>query len=256
MVKECAVNLLTIADGYGDNYAAPLWYPKYWKWPKIIELMTKGVEINNCSRYGAGNEFIVNQLKQQIVAADKVLIQWAQPDRLDLVLAHKDPAFWANVIASDTIYHNNIASCGTEKFWISSGSRTPAVRTYHQQYISAKQHQLRSQIYIEYAKLLLEQQGLAYRFMLVDDSEYLDVDADWIWHEPLKGMNDFKSKSKYYDLDLGIVQPIPLVAFDFIKQYVMPGIDLQWRSNNEINAVENMLHRHYQESVKNRNDTH
>ena len=126
---------------------------------------------------------------------------------------------------------------------------------YHQQYITTRQHQLRSQIYVEYAKLLLEQHKVDYRFMLVDNSEYLGIDADWICHEPFKGMNDFKSKSKYRDLELGLVQPTPLVAFDFIKQYIMPNINLPWRDNRDIDAVENMLYRHYQEAVKNRNDS-
>jgi hypothetical protein len=91
--------------------------------------------------------------------------------------------------------------------------------------------------------------------MLVDNSEYLGVDANWICHGPFKGMSDFKSKSKYCDLDLGIVQPVPLVAFDFIKQYIMPNINLPWRNTRDINAVENMLYQHYQEAIKNRNDS-
>jgi hypothetical protein len=249
------MKLLTLSDGYGDSMAVPNWYTKYWKWPKIMQLMTKGVDLNNRSKYGAGNEFIVNELKQHISTANMVIIQWAQPQRLDLVLAHNDPIFWQNVIASDPIYSNNVLDCGGDKFWISSGSKTDAVREYHQRYINLKQHQLRSQIYIEYAKLLLEQYKIDYRFMLVADSNYINIDANWICHEPFKGMNDFRYKSKYCNLELGITQPTPLVAFDFIKQYVMPNINLQWRNNREIDAVENMLYRHYQEAVKNRNDS-
>ena len=45
------MNLLTLADGFGDSVACPRWYPKYFKWPKLIELMTKGVVVNNLSRY-------------------------------------------------------------------------------------------------------------------------------------------------------------------------------------------------------------
>jgi hypothetical protein len=90
--------------------------------------------------------------------------------------------------------------------------------------------------------------------MLVNNSEYLGVNANWIWHETWKGMSDFKRKSKYSGLELGMVQPTPLVTFDFIKQYVMPSIDLQWRNNREIDAVENMLYRHYQEALKTQND--
>ena len=113
---------------------------------------------------------------------------------------------------------------------------------------------MRSQIFVEYAKMLLEQRNIDYRFMLVDDSKYLNIAANWLCHEPFKGMSDFNSKSKYSNLDLGIVQPTPLVAFDFIKQYIMPDINLPWRDNRNIDAVENMLYRHYQEAIKNRND--
>ena len=248
------MRLLTLADGYGDSIAVPSWYPKYWKWPEIIKLMTKGLTLTNYSRYGAGNEFIVNQLRQNISNADIVIAQWAQPNRLDLVLDHNDPSFWNNVIAADPIYCNNIVSCGDNQFWISSGSKSTAVREYHQKYISTKQHQLRSQMFVEYAKLLLEKHDVDYRFMLVERSDYIDLSANWICHEPFSGMNEFRYKSKYSHLELGIVQPIPLVAFDFIKQYIMPSIDLQWRSAAEIDAVENMLYRHYQKAIKNRND--
>jgi len=248
------MKLLTISDGYGDSVAVPSWYQKYWKWPEIIRLMTKGVSLNNCSRYGAGNEFMVNQLKNNIDSADVVIIQWAQPARLDLILEHQDPQFWKDVIASDRVYSNNVLQCGNNKFWISSESQTAAVREYHQQYICVKQHQMRSQIFVEYAKMLLEQRDINYRFMLVGNSNYLDIDANWICHEPFKGMHEFKSKSKYSNLDLGIIQPTPLVAFDFINKYIMPSIDLPWRDNTELDAVENMLYQHYREALKNRND--
>ena len=183
-----------------------------------------------------------------------MIVQWAQPNRLDLVLAHNDPTFWADVISSDSVYKDNIVNCNGNRFWISSGSQTHAVKEYHNRFISMQQHRLRSRLYVEYAKLLLNQHNIDYRFMLVENSNYLNIEANWIWHEPFKGMYEFKQKSKYRDLDLGVMQPIPLVAFDFIKQYVMPSIDLHWRNPREIDAVENMLHRHYQEAVKDRND--
>jgi hypothetical protein len=217
--------------------------------------MTKNVSLNNCSRYGAGNEFMVNQLKNNIDSADVVMIQWAQPNRLDLVLAHPNTKFWNDVIASDPVYNSNVVDCGDNKFWISSASQTEAVQEYHQRYISLKQHQMRSQTFVEYAKMLLEQRNIDYRFMLVENSSYLNIAANWICHEPFKGMNDFKRKSKYSNLDLRIIQPVPLVTFDFIRQYIMPSIDLHWRNNKEIDAVENMLYRHYQEALKNRNDS-
>jgi hypothetical protein len=250
------MNLLTLSDGYGDSVAVPAWYPNYWKWPKIIELMTKGVVVNNYSRYGAGNEFIANQLKQNISSADAAIVQWAQPNRLDLVIDYTNTVYWNDIIAKDPVYNNNLVNCGDDKFWISSASTVDAVRKYHQQ-ISCKQHQLRSQIFVEYAKLLINQHQIDYCFMSVVNFKYLDIEAKWICHEPFEGMENFKKKSKYADLDLGITQPLPLVALDFIKQYVIPNFKLPWRSNKEINALENVLYKHYLESIKNRpNDSH
>lgn len=245
------MKLLTLADGFGDSVAVPPWYPKYFKWPKLIELMTKGVELLDYCRYGAGNEYMVNQLMHNIASADVVLVQWAAPQRLDLVLSH-DSDFWDDVISQDAVYSQNIVTCGDNKFWLSSASSMDPVKLYHRQYISLKQHQLRSQVFIDYAKLLLNEHCIPYRFMLTVDADYLDVNANWIWHKPYKGMNSFRNISQYRDLDLDIVQPIPLILFDFVKQYIMPSVDLNWRKPKEINAVENMLLRHYRESIKNK----
>ena len=69
------IRLLTLADGFGDSNAYPLWYPKYFKWPKIIELMTDGVTVHNLSRYGAGNEYLTRALQKNITDADCVLMK-------------------------------------------------------------------------------------------------------------------------------------------------------------------------------------
>ena len=98
------MRLLTLADGYGDSNAVPPWYKKYYKWPEIIKLMTRGLVLNNVSRYGAGNEYIVNQLNQNIHSTDKVMIQWAMPNRFDLVLTDHPSQQWQEIIASDPVY--------------------------------------------------------------------------------------------------------------------------------------------------------
>jgi len=118
------------------------------------------------------------------------------------------------------------------------------------------QHQLRSQLFIDYAKLLINQHQVNYRFMLTWDGWYLENtvadDINWSWHEPFKGMHGFRIHSKFSKLDLGITQPIPLIHYDFIKQFIMPCLDLPWRSDRELAAVESMLYRHYQESIPNK----
>lgn len=244
------MKLFTVADGFGDSAIGPEWYQHFFKWPEIIKLMTKGVELTNLSRYGAGNEYIVQCLRQADTI-DVALVQWAIPNRLDLLLAHKS-SFWADQINADRVYNNNVLNLGSDQYWLSSNSQCHYVREYHQKFISMRQHQTRSQLFVEYAKLLLLHQGVKYKFMLTSDSKYLEPTTDieqWCWHDPFKGMDSFRQVSKFCDLDFGLTQPISLIHFDFIKQFIMPSLDLQWRNNKEIDAVENMLHRKYKEAV-------
>lgn len=247
------MNLLTIADGYGDSVAVPPWYPDYIKWPELIALMARDINLTNLSRYGAGNEYIVNCLQHNIKDQNCVLVQWAIPDRLDLVLDHQTD-FWPSIIATDPVYNNNFISIGEDKFWLSSGSTVESVIEYHDKFISLRQHQLRSQLYINYATLLLNQQNIEFKFMLTEDSTYLKglSQHNWLWQGPWQGMNRFRNYSKYAELDLGFVQPIPLIFFDFIKTFIMPQVNLSWRNDAQIAGIENMLYRKYNQSLKNR----
>lgn len=250
------INLLTLADGFGDSHAVPPWYPNYLKWPEIIKLMTRGITLHNLSRYGAGNEYILNCLRNNLTDKQVVIAQWAVPDRLDLILSHDSEYndFWSQKISNDPIYNNNVVSCGNNSVWISSASTMPEVRDYHTKFIGLRQHQLRSQFYIDYATLLLK--DIPHGFMLTTTSNYLNEtvrdDNNWFWNEPFQGMCEFRHHSAYAELELGIIQPLPLVQFDFIRQFIQPKFNLPWRSEREINAVENMLHRKYQEALKNK----
>lgn len=250
------MNLLTIADGFGDSQAVPAWYPQYIKWPEIIKLMTKGVDLFNFSRYGAGNEYIIQCLRNNFTDKDAVLIQWAMPNRLDLTLSHDQEytKFWQEQIANDSVYNNNIVEVDQQKIWISSASKLDSVEEYHKKFIGLQQHQTRSQIYIEYATLLL--QSVPHGFLLTTNSGYLKNcninESNWCWHEPFCGMTEFRKHSKFAELDLGLVQPIPLIHFDFIRQFIQPKFDLPWRNEHEIQAVESMLYRKYTESITNR----
>lgn len=253
------LRLLTIADGFGDSQAVPTWYPNYIKWPEIIQLMTYGVELHNLSRYGAGNEYIIQCLRNYLTGKDRVLIQWAMPNRLDLVLAHNEEysEYWNNQIKNDPIYNNNIVEIDNRRIWISSASTAPGVQEYHKKFISYQQHQMRSQLFVDYATLLLEH--IQHGFLLTKTSEYLvkTVKNTNNWYNKFQGMCEFRHQSKYAELDLGLVQPIPLIQFDFIRQFIQPRFDLPWRSEQDINAVETMLHRKYQEAIKNKpHDTH
>lgn len=250
------MNLLTIADGFGDSVAVPAWYPDYIKWPEIIKLMTRGVDLCNLSRYGAGNEYIIQCLRNNLAEKDAVLIQWAQPARLDLILDHNAEytEFWNQQITDDPVYNNNVVLTRSGQVWISSDSTSVSIREYHKKFITNQQHQIRSQLYVDYATLVLEH--IQHGFLLSNASEYLNEtvkdDTHWHWHQKFQGMYEFRSKSKYAELDLGITQPIPLIHFDFIRQFIQPKFELPWRSEREIQAVEAMLYRKYQEAIKNK----
>lgn len=250
------MNLLTIADGFGDSAAVPPWYPDYIKWPEIIKLMTKNITVTNLSRYGAGNEYIIYCLKNNITDKQAVLLQWAVPKRLDLVLSHSEQmqSYWQHQIAVDPVYSNNIVTVGNNKIWLSSATESTAVKEYHQKYIGKEQHRLRSLLYIDYAKLLLA--NIQHGFLLTQSSAYLEPAVNefthWHWHEKFQGMCEFRHVSEYADLDLGLVQPIPLIHFDFVRKFVQPRFDLPWRSSREISAIESMLFRKYKESVARR----
>jgi hypothetical protein len=243
------LKILTLADGFGDSWACPSWFPDFYKWPKILGLMTKNTEILDFCRYGAGNEYMVNCLQHNHAQANIVLAQWASPYRLDLLLDHAPDVIqeWRDEISHDQTYHDNFQTIGDKKWWISSASKTKSVIEYHRKYISRTQHQLRSRIWIEYAHKLLSNR--THGFLLTVDSAYLQGIAvnseNWVWHEPWGGMGTFRYHSRYRDLDLGITQPIPLIHFDFIEQFIMPKFDLNWRNQTEIKAVEQMLLRKY-----------
>lgn len=68
------INLLTLSDGFGDSRAVPAWYPDYIKWPEIIQLITQGVTVHNFSRYGAGNEYIIQCLRNNLDNTANMLI--------------------------------------------------------------------------------------------------------------------------------------------------------------------------------------
>ena len=72
--------ILCIGDGFGKGHIWPMW-------PQLLAELVNGVEIDNYSEVGAGNEFISNRV---IDACEKkkydiVLVQWATSKRLDII---------------------------------------------------------------------------------------------------------------------------------------------------------------------------
>lgn len=247
------MKILCLADGFGDSQAYPVWYPDYFKWPRILGLMLKHVEILDFCRYGAGNEYLLWNLRQHHQHADVVLVQWAMPNRLDLLLHHTPEVrqIWQQKILQDPIYNDNIITVQDHQWWLSSASGVDWITQYHSNIMCLQQQQIRSMMFVEHAHSMLK--GKSHGFMLTNDSDYLknvDVTADtWIWHRPWHGMDSWRHHSEYNYLDLGLDQPIPLIHFDFIKKFIMPRFDLPWRRQRDIDAVESMLLRKFHNSI-------
>lgn len=243
------IKLLTISDGFGDSKAVPSWYQNCLRWPELIGLMTNGVDVLNYSRYGAGNEYIIEVLKHHHQNADAVLVQWAGPQRLDLLLDHKDgyQDYWEKQIATDSKYSNNMIQINDDRYWLSSSSDLPDVIEYHNKYITLKQQKNRSRTYIEYASLLLKDK--LHGFMLTFSSEYIkdsiNDQSRWFWHEPFKGMSNFRSLEKYKRFSMGLLQPTPLIAYDFIIQYIKPNFDIPWKDDKELANIKEMLYNQF-----------
>jgi hypothetical protein len=259
MASTTVKKILIIGDGFADPAAAHLWYQDFYKWPTLINLMAKNIAITNMARYGAGNEYMSYCLQSQYQHYDLVLIQWSKAERLDLVLDHTQEhlTFWQQTIAQDPVYQHNVVDLEGKKIWISSASKNQTVVEYHQKYITPTQHQMRSQLLVEHAMLMLEANNIDYRFMLTYDAPYLsNINARWMCHKPLRGQHSFRSVSKHSQADIDYVQPIPLVSFDYIRKVIQPNLDLDWRSDCDLDALEVMLLKKHQLAMKQKpNDT-
>jgi len=244
-----SLKILTLADGFGDSQACPPWYPEFHKWPALLKLMCKNITVIDKSRYGAGNEYIITQLRHNYRSADIVLVQWAMPNRLDLMLSHSPDihAAWHQIRTDDPIYANNVETINDTAWWLTSSSTQSWIQEYHERYITEHQHQARSIMWVELAENLLVNQ--CHGFMLSSQSDYLQqaqVNAEsWIWHRPWQGLHEWRYHSEYRDLDLGYIQPIPLIHFDFIQKFVKPRFALDWRSDHELKTVESFLLKKY-----------
>ena len=88
----------------------------------------------------------------------------------------------------------------------------------------------------------------------VDDTNIDTSDSFWYCHTPQCGMDSFRNISKFADLDakFNLTQPVSLVQFDFVTQFIVPNFNFPWRSKKEIDAVENMLFRKSKQALENK----
>jgi hypothetical protein len=217
-------NILIISDGNGVDNGT------FKKWPILLQLLhTKTLNIINRSVVGSSNEIMLYKLADAIKEQpiDYAIIQWTNPQRLDVVA----DTFWNAEAAKDNIYDFNLVNTLGETWWVSSGSVNPNIREYHNKYIKAWHAVQRTQSYMLAAAELLKQSNIKFSFSLCYDFEFVGPMSTvlnqyhWAWHTPNSGISEFRNSSQYVSYDTGQAQPHTLVQLDWINQVLKPSFE-------------------------------
>jgi hypothetical protein len=124
---------------FGDGYATGHLWPE---WPQILATLVPEYTVVNTAGIGAGAEYLVHKLVQQVDAMrdSHVIFQWPVADRFDKVV--EDPR-WSDIIKNDPVYHFNTVADDLHIWWLSSASSQKEIRTYHEFFVQAEQQQMR-----------------------------------------------------------------------------------------------------------------
>jgi phospholipase C len=127
-----------------------------------------------------------------------------------------------NTIQQDDVYYDNfITSSKNRRYWCSSASRLPFVNEYKNS-IPDSQHIDRSrmiQLGLAYA---LTRANVSWKYLFTYNSlwaaDNFISDDHTIWHS----QEEFRTVSKYKDLDVGEIQPVSSIHLDFLEQFILP----------------------------------
>jgi hypothetical protein len=216
--------IVTAGDGFAANHIWPMW-------PHILQMTTVDTEVTSLGAIGAGNEYIFNSVLNCInnVIPDLVIVQWAQSNRLDLIL---DTDHKIEIAKVDPVYNENIYN----NWWLSSASTQPYVKTYHCDYISGTQSKLRTKNYIISLTAILEKRNIPYLFSTTYASEHYpdnNINWDkWVWHQPGQGMQEYSLLPRFNDIRLTEVQPSPLVHMQWVLDVLRPNLAVEWSAEH------------------------
>lgn len=196
-------HLRTIGDGFCFNHYWPMWSQL------LAEILD--CEWQNFSLPGLGNEAIANIVLDQVSAEDLPntlwVIQWAEPKRVDFRVDTINPAFLKETELDPIYYKNFITTAQERRYWSSSASILPWVAE-HRNLITLEQYQDRQKLFELAITYALEKAGVKW--------QYISTPA----------MMSFLKQSKYFDLDVGEIQPVSSVHLDFLEQFVLPELDI------------------------------
>ena len=222
------MQILCIGDGFGKGHVWPMW-------PQLLSQILEGVEVDNYSEVGAGNEFICNCILDACEKKkyDIVLVQWAKSKRLDIINNKQNNI--SKYIFDDKTYNTKYSNIRVNDrlWWLSSNSKIEYTRHYHKNYISEEQHKLRSINYIKLIELYLKQKQIpnflffssyTLDFLNLSESHMLDRSL-WCFYKETTGMEQY-GKHRFPEYITNEVQPHPTIHLHYIKEILLPKLNI------------------------------
>jgi hypothetical protein len=196
-------HLRTVGDGFCFNHHWPMWSQL------LAEILD--CEWQNFSLPGLGNEAMAGIVLDQVASEDLPntlwVIQWAESKRIDFRVDTVNPSFLKETELDPIYYKNFITTAQGRRYWSSSASILPWV-TEHRNLITLEQYQDRQKLFELATTYTLENAGVKWQYISTPT------------------MMSFLKQSKYFDLDVGEIQPVSSVHLDFLEQFVLPGLDI------------------------------
>jgi hypothetical protein len=210
--------IITAGDGFAANHIWPMW-------PRLLSQHIPDSQTISLGKPAAGNEFIFNSVLYAIRERrpDLVLVQWAQSQRLDLIV---DNDHKRDTALQDEVYHHNLYPVDKNTWWLSNASTQSYVRQYHSEYIGYTQALSRTRNYIISLAAVLRARQIPFKFFSTYDVEfYPDTDIDWthwVWHTPGRGMEHYSRQERFADIRGTEVQPSTAVHDAWLQQVLLP----------------------------------
>ena len=194
---------------FGDGFATGHLWPE---WPQILQALVPDYSVNNtCSAIGAGAEYLVTGLVDLVpeLANNLVIFQWPMAARFDKLIEDKH---WFHVGKTDTVYHFNFHKRPYGIWWISSASKQPQVREYHEKFVQSGQHKIRLQNYQTLVRNTLENLNCGYCFTSTHEQQY------------------YSTLTRFAEIRQQEVQPSPVVHYYFLTEKILPQINIVYDS--------------------------
>lgn len=200
---------------FGDGYATGHIWPE---WPQILQALLPDYEVIITAGIGAGPEWLVTQMVQQIkdMSNSTVIWQWPQANRFDKLIQDEH---WKKLAENDPVYHFNLYNNHNQIWWLSSASDVAEVKLYHRDYVQTHQHQQRLINYQILVKHTLAQLNCSCMFFSTQDQEI------------------YSQQHKFLPTRQKEIQPSPIVHFDYCVEHILPTLNLTSHCKNQLQQL-------------------